>query len=81
MNSPMQARAATVFLSGFAGLIALSALATAPIHGQAPTAQSLALSLQKRYATIRDFRADFTHTVQGAVLRTVRTTERGELRS
>ncbi len=77
MNLPMQARVVTAFLSG---LIALGALTTAPMHAQAPTAQSLALSLQKRYATIRDFRADFTHTVQGSVLRTVRTTERGELR-
>ncbi len=77
INAPMQTRVAPVFLSG---LIALSALATAPIHGQALTGQSLVVSLQQRYATIRDFRADFTHTVQGAVLRTVRTTERGELK-
>jgi len=77
MKIPMQARAATVL---FAGLAALGAVAPTPVHGQVPTADRLAMSLQKRYATIRDFRADFSHTVQGAVLRTVRTTERGELK-
>jgi len=47
---------------------------------QAPVAAELAQSLQRRYATIRDFKADFTHEVKGAVLRTVATTERGELK-
>jgi len=58
----------------------LAIVAAAPLHGQAPTAESLARSLQKRYATIRDFRANFTHEVQGSVLRTLRTTESGDLK-
>lgn len=67
-------------LRSLTALAALSLLAATPLQGQAPTADELARSLQKRYATIRDFRADFTHQVQGSVLRTLRTTERGELK-
>lgn len=62
-------------------LVAIGLLAVSPsLHGQTPSADELARSLQKRYATIKDFRADFTHQVQGSVLRTIRTTERGELK-
>ncbi len=73
----MQVRSLRLFLTAAA---VLGVLEAAPVHSQAPTADSLALSLQKRYATIRDFRADFTHEVRGAVLRTLRTTESGELK-
>jgi outer membrane lipoprotein carrier protein len=72
----MQFRAVSRFLTALAALGALAAL---PVAGQAPSADGLAASLQKRYATIRDFKADFTQEVQGAILRTVRTTEQGEL--
>lgn len=65
-------------------LIAGGLLAAAPARtaglAQAPPASALAQSLQKRYATIKDFRADFTHEVKGAVLRTIATTERGEVK-
>ena len=73
----MQVRSAPRLLTALA---ALGVLAVTPLHSQVPSAESLAASLQKRYATIRDFRADFTHEVQGAVLRTLRTTESGELK-
>lgn len=62
-------------------LLAIGLLAVSlPLSSQTPSAAELARSLQKRYATIKDFRADFTHHVQGSVLRTIRTTERGELK-
>jgi outer membrane lipoprotein carrier protein len=65
-------------------LLAGALLATAPVGTtagtQVPAAAELAMSLQKRYATIRDFKADFTHEVKGAVLRTVTTVERGDLK-
>jgi len=77
MNIRMQIRPARLLMTAVA---VVGALEASPLHGQAPSADSLALSLQKRYATIRDFRASFTHEVQGSVLRTLRTTERGELK-
>jgi outer membrane lipoprotein carrier protein len=52
--------------------VAASALA------QAPPAVEIAAALQRRYASVRDFTADFTHTYQGGVLRQ-KTTERGTL--
>jgi outer membrane lipoprotein carrier protein len=65
-------------------LLAGALLAAAPVGTtavtQVPSAAQLAQSLQKRYATIRDFKADFTHEVKGAVLRTVTTVERGDLK-
>jgi outer membrane lipoprotein-sorting protein len=68
-------------LLSFAALAALYLVAgSRPVQGQSPTPDELARSLQKRYATIKDFRADFTHEVQGSVLRTLRTTERGEIK-
>jgi outer membrane lipoprotein carrier protein len=73
-------------MRGRFALLCLTALATltlAASHSlpaQTPTADELARMLQKRYATIKDFRADFTHQVQGSVLRTLKTTERGEIK-
>lgn len=49
--------------------------------GAAPPAPAdLARALQKRYAGIRDFRADFTQSVRGGVLRTVTTEQRGDVK-
>lgn len=45
---------------------------------QTPSADELAARVQRRYATVRDFSADFTQTYQGGVLRQT-TTERGTL--
>ncbi|MGE5245071.1 MAG: LolA family protein [Betaproteobacteria bacterium] len=42
------------------------------------SAQSLAARLQKKYATIRDFSADFVHSYEGGVLRK-QLTERGQV--
>ncbi|GEM_PF-477443 len=47
---------------------------------QPPTPEDLQRSLQKRYATIKDFRADFTQTAKGGVLRTVVNEQRGEVK-
>jgi len=44
----------------------------------ADSAQALAGSIQRRYEQIRDFRADFTHTYEGGVLRK-KTVERGQM--
>lgn len=43
---------------------------------QAPQAADIAARVQQRYASVRAFSADFTHTYQGGVLRQ-KTTERG----
>ena len=55
---------------------------TAGVHAgagrPADDAQSLAAAIQQRYEQIRDFRADFTHTYEGGVLRK-KTVERGEM--
>lgn len=55
-------------------------LAVAPLTGRAAadTPQALADAIQKRYEQIRDFRADFTHTYEGGVLRR-KTVERGQM--
>ena len=74
----MKGRFALLALTALAMLTPLAALR--PVHGQTPSPAELAGALQKRYATIKDFRADFTHEVQGSVLRTIRTTERGEIK-
>jgi outer membrane lipoprotein carrier protein len=60
--------------------VALAAVSSVAIlHGQpAPAAGELAAGVQRRYASVRDFTADFTHTYQGGVLRQ-KTTERGSL--
>lgn len=49
-------------------------------QAQTPSAVELAQRLQTRYAAIRDFRADFTQTERGSVLRTVKTESRGTVR-
>ena len=74
----MRGRFALLALTALAMLNPLAA--SRPVHGQTPSPAELAGALQKRYATIKDFRADFTHEVQGSVLRTIRTTERGEIK-
>lgn len=57
-------------------------MATAVSLGAQPSgadsAQALAASIQRRYEQIRDFRADFTHTYEGGVLRK-KTVERGQM--
>lgn len=57
---------------------ALAVSLTALPHAQAPQAADLAARVQQRYASVRAFSADFTHTYQGGVLRQ-KTTERGTL--
>ncbi|MEX2270872.1 MAG: outer membrane lipoprotein chaperone LolA [Vicinamibacterales bacterium] len=65
------------FLSFTAALLAIAA--SAPLQAQgSPSAAELAAAIQRRYASVRDFTADFTHTYQGGVLRQ-KTTERGTL--
>lgn len=59
--------------------VALAALGVAAPWGQAPpSAAELARELQARYATVADFKTQFTHTYHGAVLRTT-LVERGEV--
>jgi outer membrane lipoprotein carrier protein len=53
-------------------------IGTGQATGQAATAPELAQALQKKYDTIRDFSADFTHTYQGGALKR-RLTERGRV--
>jgi outer membrane lipoprotein carrier protein len=53
-------------------------LATAPLGGQQPSAADLAQALQKKYATIKDFSADFVHTYRGGVLNK-QITEKGRM--
>lgn len=74
----MRGRCALFALTALAMLNLLAAPRT--VHGQTPSPSELAQALQKRYATIKDFRADFTHEVRGSVLRTIATTERGEIK-
>lgn len=57
--------------------MSVSALAYAQA-GATPSAAELAAGVQRRYASVRDFTADFTHVYQGGVLRQ-KTTERGTL--
>jgi outer membrane lipoprotein carrier protein len=66
-------------LSHFAVLAALVSLSGAAAQGRQTTdVASLAAAIQQRYEGIRDFRADFTHTYAGGVLRR-KTVERGEV--
>src|SRR5688500_4579269 len=68
-----------VFLRFGVALAAVSAAALVQAQGAAaPSAADLAAGVQRRYASVRDFTADFTHTYQGGVLRQ-KTTERGSL--
>lgn len=45
-----------------------------------PAPSDLARRLQTRYAAIKDFRADFTQSVRGGVLKTLTTEQRGEVK-
>lgn len=56
-------------------LAAVPALLSAAA-AQTPSADELAARVQRRYASVRDFSADFVQTYQGGVLRQ-KTTERG----
>jgi outer membrane lipoprotein-sorting protein len=71
----MRGRFALLALSALAmlNLLAIGAAHGTPyvLNAQTPSPVELATALQKRYATIKDFRADFTHEVRGAVLRTI----------
>ena len=58
--------------------LVISAAVLTQTQDTAPSPQSLADTLQRKYATIRDFSADFTHTYEGGVLRR-KTTERGKV--
>lgn len=53
-------------------VLILSVLLTGPVLAQQParSADALALALQQRYATVRDFSADFVQTYRGGALRT-----------
>jgi outer membrane lipoprotein carrier protein len=61
-------------------LLAVGLVATPAVHTQTPSAVDLAQSLQKRYATIRDFKADFTQELRSGVLRTLRSDGKGQLK-
>lgn len=54
------------------------ALAPRGLTAQNPSAAELAAAVQRRYASVRDFTADFIHSYQGGVLRQ-KTVERGRL--
>jgi len=58
------------------GLVAGTRPAAAP--QEANPASALAGAIQRHYEQIRDFRADFTHTYEGGVLRK-KTVERGQM--
>lgn len=73
MSSPLRLIAA---LLAFAALLTVEA-ATAP--QASPSAQQVAMSLQQKYDTIRDFSTDFVHTHEGGPLGRKRE-ERGTLR-
>ncbi|MGE3955077.1 MAG: outer membrane lipoprotein carrier protein LolA [Vicinamibacterales bacterium] len=62
---------------GFAACL-LACLALVPAQAQPTTPAELAQSLQRKYASIRDFSADFTHTYRGGVLKK-QITEKGRL--
>ena len=58
------------------GLVGGTQPAAAP--QDASPASALAGAIQRHYEQIRDFRADFTHTYEGGVLRK-KTVERGQM--
>ncbi len=62
--------------SAILSLFLLTCAAPATLSGQPTTPEALAEALQRRYDTIRDFSATFTHTYTGGVLRK-RVTESG----
>src|SRR5689334_10263028 len=59
-------------------LSALLVVVTIPVAAAEPTAQELALALQKKIDGIRDFSTDFVHQYEGGVLKK-QVTERGRL--
>lgn len=59
-------------------MLAAAAVSLGAQPSGADSAQALAASIQRRYEQIRDFRADFTHTYEGGVLRK-KTVERGQM--
>jgi outer membrane lipoprotein carrier protein len=61
-----------------ASIVAVWSLAASYGAAQAQSPAQLAQALQKKYATIRDFSADFTHSYTGGVLRK-QITEKGHL--
>jgi outer membrane lipoprotein carrier protein len=61
-----------------AAALLLVSLVSAPARGQQQSPADLAQALQKKYTTIKDFSADFTHTYQGGVLKK-QITEKGRL--
>lgn len=62
----------------FAGCLLAWALVVSASAQPASSAGDLAQAMQKKYATIRDFSADFVHTYQGGVLKK-QITEKGRL--
>lgn len=68
----------TKLLNRVAAALAVASAAAAAHAQSAPSPAELAAGVQRRYATVRDFTASFTHTYQGGVLRQ-KTSERGTL--
>jgi outer membrane lipoprotein carrier protein len=60
------------------GAVLLSFLASAAVWQKTPSAGEVAAALQRKYDTIHDFSADFTHRHQSGVLRRTRV-EQGSL--
>lgn len=56
----------------------VAAMLLAPLGAQSSSPAELAQALQKKYASIRDFSADFSHTYRGGVLKK-QITEKGHL--
>jgi outer membrane lipoprotein carrier protein len=59
-------------------VIGLAVLLTAPVTAQSPSADMVARDLQRKYAGVTDFSADFVHSYRGGVLKQ-QATERGQL--
>lgn len=76
----LRIRLAAAALVAALSLWAVSLPAQVPSGTPTPAPADLARALQKRYAGIRDFRADFTQSVRGGVLRTVTTEQRGDVK-
>lgn len=56
-------------LAAAIGACLAAALSLSDLSAQTSTAPELAQALQKKYTTVRDFSADFTHTYRGGVLK------------
>jgi len=56
-------------LAAALGACLAAALSLPVLSAQTSTAPELAQALQKKYTTVRDFSADFTHTYRGGVLK------------